>query len=138
MCANFGEIVDFVDGALVVWSWRDVDFRQENYASSHDSEDMVSKHSKDDEIESSEGDRDDESDDESVHCSLRHTVCFKCIGVTLEPGYQDVLRDISNLPNVQAVPVALCPEPHNPVDSKAIAFVVSMNGKKTSHRVCCH
>ncbi len=73
--------------------------QQENYASSHDSEDTVSEHSKDD--ESSKGASDDA-------CSLRHTVCFKCIGVTLEREYQDVLRGVSNLPNVKAVPVALC------------------------------
>ena len=123
------EANEVVDGGLIVWSWRDEGFQQEDsYASSEEIFQEPGDDVKD------EGDKEgSESDEESVTCDLQHTVCFKCIGVTLEHGYQQVLRDIANMPDVKTVPVLLCPEPDNPVDAKAIAFVVSMSGKK--HRI---
>ena len=65
----------------------------------------------------------DESDDDSIPV-ITHAVIFKCIGVHKERRYQEILSEASTrLEDGQRVPVKLYPEPDNPVDSKAIAFM---------------
>jgi len=69
-----------------------------------------------------------ESDDDSIP-SITHAVIFKCIGVHKERRYQDVLSEASRkLDDGDNVPVKLYPEPDNPVDSKAIAFMCQITG----------
>ena len=61
-----------------------------------------------------------------------HTVKFNLvIGSTKEKRYQDVLeRARDAIESGQNVAVELCPEPTNPVDSQAIAFICKLNGKE--------
>ena len=79
---------------------------------------------------SHESDNDD-SDSYNPGSVLTHTVCN--IGVTLDSAYQHTLSTISVMGDVRKVTVKLCPELRNPVDSQAIAFVVSLDSKE--HRM---
>ena len=54
------------------------------------------------------------------------------MGTRKEEEYQDTLHHISRLKLVQQVEVKLLPEPSNPFDSKAIAFVAVVN---KDHRI---
>ena len=51
---------------------------------------------------------------------------FKCIGTAREAQYQEALRLISRHKPVEHVEVKLQPKLDNPVDSKAIAFVATV------------
>lgn len=106
------------DGALVVWKW-DVDNGSDN---EHRDEDENEEN-----LEDEESQEEEKSSDLEDHRS--HTVTFKCIGTRKEGEYQDTLRLISGLKPVQQVEVKLLPEPGNPYDSKAIAFVAVVNSK---------
>ena len=65
---------------------------------------------------------DDENDDD-VSCDF-DTVKFKCIGTTKSACYQSVLKKVTDeLADHKDVLVQLSPEPTNPVNSKAIAFI---------------
>ena len=55
------------------------------------------------------------------------------MGTRKEEEYLDTLRHISGLKPVQQVEVKLLPEPSNPFNSKAIAFVAVVNNK--DHRI---
>ena len=68
----------------------------------------------------------------TVVIPLIHTITFKCVGTMKERRYQEILKQVSQLP-MEDVRVKLQPEPDNPYDSKAIAFVVNLNGKE--HRI---
>ena len=72
----------------------------------------------------------DESDDDSSNAiqAITHSVIFKCIGSTKEHVYQETLA-LANKKRSEgiAVPVKLLKETSNPVDAKAIAFVVNIN-----------
>lgn len=62
--------------------------------------------------------------------AITHSVVFKCIGVTKDTIAQQALERAYNLIfQGEKVPVELKPEPHNPKDSKAIAFVCRLDGK---------
>ena len=100
------------DDALVVWKW-DVENDSDNEYT--------------DEGENEE-DAEDEKTQQEENCSdaedhRSHTVTFKCMGTREEEEYQDTLRHIIGLKPVQQVEVKLLPEPSNPFDSKAIAFL---------------
>ena len=59
-----------------------------------------------------------------------HTVTFKVIGCTKESQYQHILQKAQNLiDDHQNISVKLCPEPDNPFDHKAIAFMCKIDGK---------
>lgn len=59
-----------------------------------------------------------------------HTVVFKVIGCTKEPQYQYILEKARNLMEQgQSVCVKLSPEPDNPFDPKAIAFLCKVDEK---------
>lgn len=86
--------------------------------------------------------RDTSSDSESSTASLSsspssssdaaclHTVTFKCIGSVKNLAYQNALAQVSrHLSKGQTVPVKLLPEPLNPVDTQAVAFVCELNGE---------
>lgn len=54
---------------------------------------------------------------------------FKCIGATRDKQQQLVLKSVCHLPDKKVVPVKLQPEPNNPFDAKAIAFVTFVDDK---------
>lgn len=61
---------------------------------------------------------------------MNHTVTFKCIGSNRSSTSQRALKAITQLSgDVKDVPVKLHPEPENPVDSEAIAFIAKISGK---------
>lgn len=117
--AEFSSAVDLhslsllPDGILIVWKW-DYQIQQSYPENTNDK---------------GENDYNTSTTDGS---EVTHTLTFKCIGSNKEQEYQDVLQSISQLP-VGSVPVKLCPEPNNPFDARAIAFVVILNGKE--HRI---
>lgn len=100
------ELSLLADGMLIVWKWDQFEF---------------------DKHKQSDSDKDSASDCDS-DTEVTHTLIFKCIGTTKEHMYQETLRLISQLP-VEDVDVTLKPEPDNPYDSKAIAFIVNLDGK---------
>ncbi len=58
---------------------------------------------------------------------ITHTLVFKCIGVTRDHQLQETLSLVSREMNLgQCVNVELVPEPNNPVDSQAIAFMCTL------------
>ena len=59
--------------------------------------------------------------------AITHSVVFKCIGVTKDAMAQQTLERAYDL--ISQVPVELKPEPHNPKDSKAIAFMCRLDEK---------
>ena len=59
-----------------------------------------------------------------------HTVTFKVIGCTKEPEYQHILEKSRDLLDEGClIHVKLSPEPGNPFDPKAIAFICELDGK---------
>ena len=100
------------EGILIVWKW-----------------DQFTAEDDDEHGEGAVGESGDWSDreffEEDTLKQQTHTVVFKCIGTTKERGYQEALRLISHLPLEDTI-VKLRPEPENPYDSKAIAFVVNL------------
>jgi hypothetical protein len=103
------------EGILIVWKWNF------GYESGDEEDDDEEKDQSSDEMERKNSYQD---------AQPSHTLIFKCIGTTREKQYQETLRIISNLKPVEQVEVKLQPEPHNPVDSKAIAFVATVENKQ--------
>ena len=61
-------------------------------------------------------------------------VTFKVIGNLRETSYQSILRVVSErLHKNEDVPVKLVPEPNNPYDNKAFAFMCTVDGGQ--HRI---
>ena len=59
-----------------------------------------------------------------------HTITFKCIGSVKNLAYQSALAQVSKyLSKGEIVPVKLLPEPLNPVDTQAVAFICELNGE---------
>lgn len=108
------------DGALIVWKWG---IGSDSSGSDGD-ENADEKNDKADCAGQSSG-SDSREDPQSSHM-----LTFKCIGTTRESRYQEVLRIISNQKPVEQVEVKLQCEPDNPVDSKAIAFVATIQDKQ--------
>ena len=102
------------DGVMVVWKWE--------YC---DDDDVENEGSKQDTAGEDGSDHDDERTTAEEHPS--HTLTFKCIGSTRDAHYQEALHLISTKKPVQQVQVNLQPEPDNPVDSRAIAFVSTVD-----------
>ena len=76
----------------------------------------------DDEQGSEDGNSDEEDGVRLPY--ITHTVIFKCIGSNREESYQFALRK-----SKQLLKSGLRPEPTNPKDSQAIAFVCLIDGK---------
>ena len=106
---------------FVIWNWTwlvAVDIE------SSESEDNVSESDGGHSVMENTDDNEDDPDDDSIP-AITHAVVFKCIGCNKEKRYQELLalakkksaRDDVN------IPVKLQPEPNNPIDSKAIAFM---------------
>lgn len=105
-------------GALFVWKWQSLTLFNSDGSSVE---------------ESSEEESSDPEPQQSSHSArgATHSITFKCIGATKSQDYQRALRkgrDI--LRSGQAVPVAIVHEPSNPRDSKALAFVCTLEDKK--------
>lgn len=129
----------------IVWEWEASSLPSEETESQpgswDDNSDVDSDGSEDgndsdDSDDSDVSDNTDTSDDDNISSEPpampvpQHTVKFKCIGDTLDISYQTTLRRARDLRNSGVnVPVRLQPEPSNPVDSKAIAFVCEVDGK---------
>jgi hypothetical protein len=76
----------------------------------------------------------DEPEDDSVVVPgsdpVVHCVTFKCIGATKNPDQQAALKSAWELmQDEKKVPVKLDPEPNNPYDAKAIAFICFVEGR---------
>ena len=68
-------------------------------------------------------------DEPEIDRSITHAVVFKCIGSNKDTNSQEVLRQVAQKrENGDVVEVKLRPQPTNPVDSRAIAFVCYHNG----------
>ena len=92
-------------GFLILWDWVD-----------NETDDVSS-------IKSSERSTLSSGSDVEEEEPISDTVTFKCIGVTRDSSYQDVLKSASSLLREgKTVPVRVETEPHNPFDAKAICF----------------
>ena len=93
---------------MIIWEWYDVD----------DGDDIL------DEFEQVAGEDDVLSTDSDLIDEVSSsTVTFKCIGVTRESCYQNVLQEVARLMQEgEEVPVKVVPEPDNPFDSRAVSF----------------
>ena len=70
-----------------------------------------------------------DSTDELSGSGDESTVPFKCIGVTRDVAYQALLKELKDvMDRGDNLDIMLVPEPHNPYDSKAIAFQCYHNG----------
>ena len=111
-----------------MWTWNsiitDAEYPGNDHSSCEEQEECNER------LSDSNPDKSDSDPDNTSASSITHTVCFKCIGVTLEPSYQHLLQEISSLPDVSQAPVRLFPEADNPVDERAIAFLVDIKGKQ--------
>ena len=66
----------------------------------------------------------------SSDAASRHTIIFKYIGSVKNLAYQNALAQVSrHLSKGETVPVKLLPEPLNPVDTQAVAFICELNGE---------
>ena len=107
------------DKLLIVWQWdrdSEVEHSEDNSesASSSESASQSSLHV----IAESDLESDLESEERA-----ETTVAFKCIGVTRDVSYQNLLREIKErLDKNEHVSMKLTPDPSNPFDSMAIAF----------------
>jgi len=106
------------------WSWLDESTSDEESSDSVDGSDSV------DDVEgSSNNDNDNHDEDDDAIPAITHSVVFKCIGTLKQHEYQETLALAKKkIREGIVVPVKLEKEPHNPVDSKAIAFVTNVSG----------
>lgn len=119
---EFAKSIDIEDltlpahGVLIIWKW-------DGCLSCNKSESSASS------THSTDTDEENTTTPPSTE-EQTHTVTFKVIGCNKERGYQDVLhicRD--NIQAGQTVSVKLTPEPKNPFNSRAIAFVCLIDGR---------
>ena len=72
----------------------------------------------------------EEEEEELEASTVLHSIIFKCIGTTKEEKYQHVLAKAAHArKNNIDVKAQIVPEPHNPVDAKAVAFRIFMENK---------
>ena len=93
---------------MVGWGWKDR-FKSVTFSTNADDA-------------SSDGEEDDSVPE------ITHSVIFKCISVHKEMEYQDTLALVSrNRNDGKTVSAQLKPEPENPYDTNAVAFVCQMD-----------
>ena len=101
-------------GLIIIWDWTDT--------ADDDTGDNSSVASSSNTI-STESDLEEEE-------SVSDSVVFKCIGVTRDSEYQDVLKSVSELLRQgKTVPVRMEAEPTNPYDAKAICFQCELDSQ---------
>ena len=125
--------MDFELGVFVAYRWEWVDLAEvrDNDDEVDDVDDDDHDHNTDNEQGSDDGGEDGNSEVDGVRLPyITHKVIFKCIGSNREESYQLALwKSKQLLKSGQHVPVELRPEPTNPKDSQAIAFVCLIDGK---------
>lgn len=73
----------------------------------------------------------EDASSESEEFDEEDTVAFKVIGSLKEPIYQSTLKEVAeSLRRDEDVPIDIIPEPNNPWDKKAIAFVCTLDKKQ--------
>ena len=111
----------------MIWKW------DTNVVASLDDNAGDSKSDSESELDSNKSTGSPESEngnEEDVQEIFTHTVSFKVIGCKKELIYQDVLEKCRDaMQDGQDIPVRLTPEPENPFDSRAIAFMCFMDEK---------
>lgn len=76
-----------------------------------------------DEFEQGDGEDVLSTDSDLIDEVSSSTVTFKCIGVTRESCYQNVLQEVARLMQEgEEVSVKVVPEPDNPFDARAVSF----------------
>lgn len=93
-------------------------------SSDSESEDNVNESDSGQSVMENTDDSEDDPDDDSIS-AITHSVVFKCIGCNKENRYQELLalaKRKSTKDDVNIL-VKLQPEPNNPIDTKAIAFM---------------
>lgn len=104
------------DGVFVIWEWSWIN------------QDHISDESSESSITSFNSGKSDNDPMQNPPCL--HTVTFKCIGSVKNLAYQSALAKASkHLSQGELVPVKLLPEPLNPVDKDAVAFMCELNGE---------
>jgi len=123
ICVKTDKLELISNEVLVLWEWESI---------GSDSPDLIeSDHDGNEpEIEDESENTNSADTDSEGQSSSFHTVTFKCIGATRSNESQDALKRVLDLRDsgVQ-VPVQVCREPSNPVDSRAIAFQCKLNSK---------
>ena len=127
-CVNIDNCDIYNDKVFVMWKWTWLD------ECSSDGEEDVAKLSDEDAAELSDEDAaelSDEHDQDTNNAipAITHSVIFKCMGSTKEHEYEEALALAKRKMNDGiGIAVKLEKEPHNPVDAKAIAFVIDLDG----------
>lgn len=108
------------NNVFTIWKWN-----------RYDPPDTCSVPSEADETElNSDSCEEVEDDGKGDSTDLAHSVIFKCIGVTRDPKIQETLKLVARkIKDENEVEVQLAPEPTNPVDSNAIAFLCKLNDR---------
>ena len=108
-------------GIVMIWKWR---WTKDEPSKEERCDSVIQQPSK------SDGEPEDSSDEAVKADERSHTIVFKCIGTNKTRDYQAVLQKARNLiASGLSVPVQLSPEPHNPYNSRAIAFTCYMDGQ---------
>lgn len=108
------------EGVFIIWDWL-----WESYSSDED-EDTDSY----DDTQLIDDELDDEPEQTYPDTGAFHSVIFKCIGANKDVISQETLERASGLmSHHENVRVEIKPEPHNPKDSQAIAFMCHLDGK---------
>ena len=120
-------------GAFIIWEWEwaDPDCDTADWSEPEAKDPYI--HSSGDEARSHDSKSGNESDDSpsEVENAPVHVVTFKCIGCNRDPIAQDALQQVATkVRSGETVPVELQPEPDNPYDADAIAFVCKLDDRK--------
>ena len=110
---EFSRSMDITLQVFIIWKWIRLD----------EVKGTDSSRSRSPSLSTSTGDASSDEEDISIP-EITHSVIFKCIGVHKDMEYQDTLALANrNRNDGKTVPVQLKPEPNNPYDSNAVAFV---------------
>lgn len=110
------------EGVFVIWDWL-----WESFGSDEDTDEYY----EDSELVESDTEMESScSELNSLDTGVIHSVTFKCIGANKDITSQQALEKASELLSCsKPVKVELQPEPHNPKDAQAIAFVCYLDEK---------
>ena len=106
----------YMGKVFVLWKWEWEDCPSADSSTSGGDEQS---------LDGSEGGDEECSNDIGIDndSSVKHSVVFKCVGVTKTLQSQELLAEVSRkIRKQEIVPVRLRPEPNNPKDSRALLF----------------
>lgn len=110
---------------FVAYAWRWLDIAE----TSLDEHDNVGS-SESLELTATSDTEEEDEPDQFAEGFITHTVTFKCIGASRDDDHQVALQAASRiLKGGQDVPIRLEPEPDNPIDPNAIAFLCLIDRK---------